>query len=79
MLVGVSPPAPALAGTRFPAAPRSVNVVEFTVDAFIIALNVAVTTVAGFTAVALAAGVIEPTITGVGSVPDDVENSTSTQ
>ena len=55
------------------------NVVEFTVEAFIIALKVAVTGAVGLTAVALAAGVIEFTVTGVVTVPDDVLNSTSTQ
>src|SRR4029077_13488607 len=49
VLVGVSPPACAVEGTRFPKTPRSSNVPEFTVAAFIIALNVAVTTVVGAT------------------------------
>jgi hypothetical protein len=65
VLVGVSPPACADAGTRFPSGSRNSNVVAFTVDAFIIALNVAVTTVVGATPVASRGGVIEFTVTGV--------------
>jgi len=48
-------------------------------EAFIIALKVAVTGAVGLTPVALAAGVIEFTVTGGFCVPDEVENSTSTQ
>jgi len=65
VLVGVSPPARAVERTRFPKTSRSSNVVVFTVAAFIIALNVAVTTVVGATPVASRAGVIEFTVTAV--------------
>ena len=77
VLVGVSPPAWADECTRSPdAATRSSNVVGFTVAAFIIELNVAVTTVVGATPVASRAGVIEFTVTG-GAAAAGVEVDTT--
>src|SRR5437763_12886313 len=77
--VGVSPPEVMVAGTRLPPGSRSSNDDAVRLDALIISLKVAVTTVVVGTTVAPSAGVIPATIGVVVSTAVDVAKTTSTQ